>query len=1320
MPTVGRKVSRVVGLSTEMEPTSLGRTECPAMQNVEVDRGGVCRTRDGTKRLHATPYKDASWRLRGAPYNATVFHEYYDAIIIPSDTRYDVATGTNQLVISGTLRFSRSPVDTYLSSNGDTYIVGKGDVSALQASLPIRIFIDYSAGFRWNAVVYDSVSAALYTSTVADTALDTSSDGVGRYFELRVGFFDSGTAMRLTLDVYDTDEDTQVGTAETNIGSTWGITANTNPIVVGSYVDSGGYPAIAATHNYLSAKIAELRWEVGALTISRQTLGTAAWKRELRPSEYSASTVKGYWKFNDGDYTRVRDFCDTVENTLYTGSLKGNHGQHWNVAPQWIRKTNSIPYGNGTTNAYVTNGATGITCINRFALLFNGLQGIAMGRSGWVQSSVQTDPLVNVYAQTPAANVGWCVEVVVTLLMQRGESTYPNRTIYDSGIASAVALNPIKIDTTGDAFRIQFKDTAGTRTATLGTVSEWAGEMITIAATKSNTTITFYVIGSVSGRVISTTTAASPNIGSVATGPDDGPFVLIGRTPATTKSITSDDPVTYDARAMFGVFHEFRLYSAPRSQSEIVATANKDVPVSARSKLVVYLKADAGQGDELSNYGTSVSVTIPTITVGTQVYSQNSFLDTRILPSQESGPVPDEGLVIPFESARARGAIDFRNIIGESVARQTAFIAGCSLYTFDFSTNTLTHRAGGIFKKDQLATMVVFDGTVYIADGTRVKAWDGSEMRFAGIEAPIERPIIEGGATATTGGTLNDGSYLIGYRFVNTKTGFKSNISPLRQFTLSGGSTSSLVSIAGLEIPQDPQVNAIEVFCTLEGDASRLYRVALVTDLTTGSHTFSPLITTLTTSSAWVDVLTSLEVPNATASPPTFGDLYKFGAPPATKCVTVIGGRMLFAAQNEPGRMYFSRIDGGVQVEHVDLTPGAASAVDIKTDAGDEIQALAVLNDSAFAYMRDSRSELSFTGLDTAVTGGFDLPFQLATRDNDVGAVSPWAVVAVTGSHAVLAETDIYVRSRDDYRIISSPPEDITNPSRPKIGKTIRALDGDYLYRAVAMHRQARQQIWFAVTEQGWTRNNAILIYSYRDRKWMRYTMPHIDFMLEVETDGDRRTPIGFINGFVCQIDDTALDIDGYLTGVMTAGVTTSVSTSGAGYITVPGLPTLTANAHRGTTMWVGSNGSYTQYVISDNTADTIYLEKSGTTITVGLTVYLGSIFPFLDLMMNPGTESDWKRFSTTEVASAHEGMTDAEIVMWIDNKDREPAVSDALYKGRAFAFSAVTKQFLIFDTMGAGRFARMRFQAPKPGKDLNIAEVCLNYVPLPLNRFHG
>jgi len=1319
-------ISRVVGLSTEDSPSSLARLECPALQNVEVDRGGVCRTRDGYERLSSTQVNDSSWRLRGAPYNATIYHDYYDAIVIPHRTEYNVSAGITQFMVAMTIDFQSSGVGTTVQQfqSGDTYVLSKGNSSS-SANHPFRLFLDYSGGaIRWNASVYDGVSATLYTAQLSDAALTSTPVGTRRYVEVRILNFDSGTTMRLQLAVYNGSTGAQIGsTAETGIGSTWSLTSS-SPWIIGAYPNSSGYPTIAATHEYLMAKVAELRVSKGSYSTSMD-FDSTVYARELRPSEYSASTVVGYWKLNDGDYSRVYDSCDTAENTYYTGSLVGNHGVHWNIAPQWIRSDNTIQIDNGT-NSSVTDGSRGVRCLHRTALLFNGMQGHVQARSGSVVALSTQDPLQNIFQVAPAADVGWTVELVLTLLTTRGATTYPDSVLYDSGPTATAAVNPIRIDVTSNQFRLWFHDTVTTNNVTITShnVSDFAGEMITIVASRNNTTISFYVVGE--NKTTTPVTIVTANTGTTSASARNGPFVYIGRGVATTLDTTSDIPSTFSGNSMSGVFHEYRLWSEPRGIGQTSPMANRPVPQGARTKLAVYLIPDIGYGNQISNYGTSVNVTIPTITVGTNVYSQNSFLDTRMYPPQECGPIPSEGMVTPFLPVRVQGAIDFRNIVGERVARQLVYIAGSCLYTFDAKTSTVTARSGGIFKRDAMFSMENFDGNVYFTNGGRPKVWDGNEVRFAGIEAPIQRPYMATGDTSNAGGTLDDGSYLIGYRFVNTRSGYKSNISPLVQFTLSGGAgnASKLVGIHGLEVPHDPQVNAIEVFCTLEGSAARLYKIGITTDVTTGSFTFPTAITALTTTSTFVDITSSLEVPSFGATT-TYGDIYINGAPPPSKCLGLLGSRMLYAATYDPGTVYFSRVDGGPQVEHVDVTPGLSGSVAIKTDAGDEVQAMSVLDSSMFVYLRDSRAELSQTGLDPTSTGGLDVPFQVEIRDNDVGTVSPYSVVAVTGSHAFFSETDIYVRSRSDYRIISSPASNPGVATQPRIGRTIRALDGDYMYLCVAMHRQARQQLWFAITEQGSTRNNAVLVYSYRERKWMRHLVPYIDMMLEVEMDGDRRVPIGFVNGYVCRMDDTGRTVDSY-DATNTAGATTTVSSVSGTAVTLASNA-WTAGDLRGRHVWFGASGSYTQYVIADNDKnganDRVYLyatSVSDTNVASAKTAYIASIFPSIDIMVNPSSETKLKRFRELEIAADHEGMTNIELVAWFDYFKFDPPVSAATFAGRSIVFTSTSQQYAKADVLGLGRLGRYRLQAPAPGKGLNISEIVTSYEPAPGGRAYG
>ena len=191
---------------------------------------------------------------------------------------------------------------------------------------------------------------------------------------------------------------------------------------------------------------------------------------------------------------------------------------------------------------------------------------------------------------------------------------------------------------------------------------------------------------------------------------------------------------------MSGVFHEYRLWEQPRAIGQTSPMANKPVPQGARTKLAVYLVADGGYGNQISNYGTSVRVTIPTASVNSNVYSQNSF-DTRMFLPQECGPIPSEGLVTPYLPVRVQGAIDFRNIIGERVARQLVYLAGSCLYTYDAKTATVTAKSGGIFKKPGLFSMENFDGNVYFTNGGRPKVWGRKRGPIRRDRGPDSAPV---------------------------------------------------------------------------------------------------------------------------------------------------------------------------------------------------------------------------------------------------------------------------------------------------------------------------------------------------------------------------------------------------------------------------------------------------------------------------------------------------------------------------------------------------------------------------------------------------
>ena len=83
------RLAQSVGFSSEFQPSSLHRSELPNAQNCHFDQGGLCVTRDAYKRLSTEAVKDASWRLRGAPYDKDLYHEYRDSFFIPHHSKFD-------------------------------------------------------------------------------------------------------------------------------------------------------------------------------------------------------------------------------------------------------------------------------------------------------------------------------------------------------------------------------------------------------------------------------------------------------------------------------------------------------------------------------------------------------------------------------------------------------------------------------------------------------------------------------------------------------------------------------------------------------------------------------------------------------------------------------------------------------------------------------------------------------------------------------------------------------------------------------------------------------------------------------------------------------------------------------------------------------------------------------------------------------------------------------------------------------------------------------------------------------------------------------
>lgn len=1307
------RIDRVVGLSTEAEPQSLSRTECPSIRNVEVDLGGICRTRNGYKRLHATTLKDASWRLRGAPYNVSIYNNFYDALVIPNRSAY-TPTASNEFYMGIAVEIRENAIGFALSGLDEVPIVAKGT----PADLKIHLRLVQSGGFWfWRLSVKEATTPATLTVNVADTALDGGNQiGTKRFVEF--GSVD-GTGS-LNLKVYNLDTGASIGTASDAAFQSKTFDAGTAPILIGAYPGTDGYPSITAGFQYAPIRVAEVRiaTDFVAATPAIAVAGTSGIQaRELLPSEYSGAEVKGYWKCNDGDYLRLRDSCDLTEDEDYRGTLEGNHGGYWNIGPQWIGKENSIRL-HTSTNPDVSDGV-GVGVMGRFGLFFNGLTGVALARTGTLDANnILTDPLSTVFIQTPAAGVGWAAELIWTPLLDVGETAYPDRTLYCSTNNGTVVggINPLVIKTVSDRFVAVFDDGTGankTITLTGQNVSTFAGEMVTLTATRDNNTFSFFAVGEHKFDSGAIATGAG-NVPTIAGGVNAGPFVMLGRlVNAFVGTTNTDDPATYSTLAARGVFHAFRLWSIPRNLIEAIASANKDVPIAGRNTLPVYLTADAGYGRQLTNFGTIENRVLQTASTGSPPAAVTVYMDSKIVPPAESGPVPDVGLVEPFRPVKVQGAVDFRNNIDEATSRKIAFIGGCAFYTFDLKDNTLTAESGGVFKRSQQFSMVPYAGRIYFTNGGRPKVFDAGRVREDGIEAPLQRPYV---STSSAGGTLDDGVYFVGYRFANTESGFVSNLSPLRMFTLSGGNTSQINSISGIETPNDPQVNAVEIFLTLEGAPTVLYWYDITTSITSGTYSIAAGIDALLVAN--VDITRSISLPNLAAATPTLGDLFLRSPPPPSRAIGVMGSRMLFAATLEPGQVYFSRVQDGPEVEHVNTTPGSASRISVETDQGDEIKALAPFDGDLVAYLRDARVLISFNNLDLSGSP-IDIPFQVQFLDVSRGAVSPNAVVNLLTEHAFFSESDIFIRSTRDDRNISSASAPENLPARPRIGRTIRNLK--HLDNVVAMHYQDRQQIWFACTGSGTTRNDRILVYSYRQpNRWTQYIMPWVDFILIAEGLDDRELPIGFVNGFVCQLDLTDVENDAYdaaVTAVFSTNQTSYNSTTQTMVIS----PASDSFSVKFRPLWIRSAGA--DYIVvalhGPAMATSIIIDPLGQTLPDGAaTVLIGAINPMIQFICDPSGVLDPKRYRVLNLAMGEGGSDSLEVQVWFDKFGYDPLVSSASIAGQTVTIASNANQFARTDCGGTGRFALIQVQSP--AGVMSLSSVSIEHDVMPAVRTYG
>ena len=1309
-----RRISRLVGLSTERQPSALRTGESPRLRNVDLDRGGVAVARPGFSRLSDRPFRDASWRLRGAPWVSGLTRtEFHDYLLIPHTTYMDVV-GSAKFFLAFRLRLTKTPLGSY---GGDPeMIVNKGT----DADVRFRLTLNTNAGTRrWSLTVYD-------TGLAATTTIHVNDAGVGPPDERYIEVGDLDNSGECSLRVWNAITGVEVGTSQTtgfggyDLGSLGA--ADAYPWLFAAWPASDGYGPEFDLSNLSSGEafgafaIAEIRFEAGysAFAFLQKPDGVNVIEarkddihdREVTPIEYAEDSVVHYYRCNEARYGQLIDLKD------------GSHGIIGNVGPTWLTKLNTFAF-DVSQNPDIASNYAGAELVNEYALLFNGFEGLIHGRTGDIShTSAAEDPLVNVFQQAPASGVGWTLELLWTFYLRAGQTAHPDAVIYASSPDGTLSVNPIRISIVSDQFKLEFDDGTSTKSVTLTTynVSDYAGERVTIVAHRTNQFLTLIAVGENkedTAFVVSAATAPTVTSSTAA-----GPFMMIGRQVDNFTAATADDPADYTTRAVQGIFHELRFWSRPLPTLQIAEDANAPVPVGSREGLVIYLVPDTGEGNRISNFGRSVNITV-TNASGSYPTQQTPVIDNRILPPPEQGPQPYEGLVETFKPVPCTGAEDLRTTTGDAVSRQLLLMAGASLYGFDLATNELKVLDSGLFKRDQLFDSRVFARRAIFANGERPYVFSRGKLRRAGIRPPTHRAIVNIGA----GGTTPDGDYYLSYRWLNSRDGVYSAFAPLRKFTLGSGNN-TISSIGNIETPNDPQVDTLEIFTSIPGGATTsppgvdADLVAFLYRLVTTSDTLGVLkSTTYTPSAGFADLSNDVN----SLSGIRFDHVYRNGVPPGTRAIELFGTRILYGAQNQPGTIFFSRIDGGIQPEHVDLTPGLEASISIDVDAADTIQAIVAESDAAVVYGRDTRAEITQSGLDPATTGGFEVPFELKIRDFDKGCVSPAAVAQVTGTHVFLHENDVLVRADREYRFLSSPPEQVTAAPQANIGRTIRELDRSKLWRAVVMNRDARQQVWIAVSRNG-DRNDTVLVYSYRDRKWALHTIP-VDYMIEVEAADDGNIPIGIVNGYVCRLDHVGIDIDGYVAtadqdGKTFDGYQTTVSlvVGGSSYINLAGTPT---EQLRFQNFWLGKSGKWHQFRCNryeEPTGGTrrVYyeaLDANAPTPAANDVIYFGSRCPSIDVILKPVTATSFKAFRLLEIAPGEEGWDTCEINAWFGGPAivRDPSVDTAEIKGQSLD-AAGDEAWIIGDIMGGGHVARIQLVAPALGAKFSIADMNATY----------
>lgn len=372
---------------------------------------------------------------------------------------------------------------------------------------------------------------------------------------------------------------------------------------------------------------------------------------------------------------------------------------------------------------------------------------------------------------------------------------------------------------------------------------------------------------------------------------------------------------------------------------------------------------------------------------------------------------------------RVTGGIEFERLDGSSYM---VVAANTNLYTITSSFNPI--RTG-------LANGALFDFTVFVdrlfaANGTDWFKTDGTNSSFFGLP-----PGITGGfgATASLGGSLPAGTYLVSYGYRND-IGTLGPASP--GVTVVLGTSSFAITYYGMTTPTGFGISNIALYRSVAGNIDMFGTTFVAFSATTAIDPGYPLGVTLAPDS-----------------------LYFTTAP---KYMEIYNNQLMVAGfTSAQSTLYWSEIG---QPENID----PAFNAEFRTNDGDRITGLKSYAGSCLVFK--NKSFHRYTG---------DNPSDplLQEISDQYGAISNRAIVVFENMCWFLDTKGVVQYNGANIDVVSNKIEPIINSMNQSA-----AADN-----AWALHVRKYNELWFGIPINGATMINCIIVYDYVAQAWTKY-----------------------------------------------------------------------------------------------------------------------------------------------------------------------------------------------------------------------------------------